>query len=294
MGASREKMALQARTIGAIVTQTAVFASSRYAVGAVMSGVMIGLLRDLFDDEEGKLAELEIRSRHAHASGDDVKIAQADSELAQAKAISKSINAFQARNQSFRGYFQSVLKDELGVFHLGFSGPGLPQKLIFPVADNFEEKMYKESMSIEVANLEKRIKAAEARKEFTVAAKLKERKTLMEGAEYLPWQIEQIGNVGIGGITGSALQNIYTNIDEAREAAFGLREYSFNDLAISATAFGIGQSEITKFFRQVDKIEDDLEKRDGARTERIKKAKAEQDKQDANREKAMLRRLLGS
>lgn len=293
MGASKEKMELQARTIGAIVVQTLAFASSRYAIGAALSGVMIGLMRDLYDDEEGKLAELELRLNHAQSTGDDVLVANAKAELSQAKAISKSINAFQERTQSWKGYFQSVLKDELGVMHFAFGGPGLPQKLIFPVVDNFNEAMYKESMGAEVLKLDKRIKAAEDRRNFTEAAKLKERKTIMEGAEYLPWHVDPIGNVGVGGITGAALQNIFTNVDEMRQAAFGLREYSFNDLAISATSVGLGQSEVTRYFRQVDKIEDDMEKRDAARLDQIKKAKTRQDEQDARKEKEALLRLLG-
>lgn len=291
-GASKDKMANQIRTIGAILGQTFVFSSSRFAINATMATIMLGLLRDLFDDEEGKLTELQQRLDHARETGDDVRVQAAQAELAAAKAIRDTLLNFENRNTSFTSYFQGVLKEELGAIHFAFQGPGLPQKFIFPIADNFGEKMYKESVKAESEKMKQKIAKAKANKQFGKAARLTEDLHTLESVEYLPLNIEQFGNIGLGGITGTALSATYASWKEANNAFAGLTEYNWNDVVLAAQSAGLGQADVNRFLKTVDMVEDDLYKRGVKSQEQADKARARQQAQDERAAERQLRALL--
>jgi hypothetical protein len=291
-GAGRDQMHNQVRTIGAILGQTFTFSTSRFAINAMLATAMIGMLRSLFDDEEGKLTELEEKLLAARRSGDDLRVQHAENELSTAKAVKKAINAFDSRNRSFQSYFQGVLKEELGSIHFVFGGPGLPQKLVFPVADNFGEKMHKEAIKEESRRIQMKIDDAKKRKKFGEVARLNEQKFLIESAEYLPLNIEQFGNIGLGGITGTALSATYATAKEFNDAAFGLTEINWNDFVLAAQSAGMGQADINKFLKTVDKIEDDLFKRQAKNEEQLEAAKLREQEQKERARKRRLQALM--
>lgn len=273
-GSSADKMRA-IRTIGAILGQTFTFSTGRYVINGAMAAAMIGLLKDLFDDDEGKIAKLDERVRYATDIGDDVMKTHAQNELKTATMIRKQIDTFSQRQTGFSSYWKNMLKDELNSMHFMFNGPQLPQKLVFPIFDNFGEMFMKEDQEQRVKWMKDQVQVLKDRKQFGQAAKLKEQLILIENAEYAPWHIDQFDSVGLGGITGTALNGSYASIQEFVDAAFGLNEVNMNDFILSAQAFGMGQADLNRFFKTVDKIEDEQYKLQGESDKRKEERKRE-------------------
>lgn len=297
-GGSKADKARAIRTIGAIIGQTLSFSSSRYVINGAMAAAMISLLRDLFDDEEGKIARLNERIQYAKDIGNKTMQAHLEDELKAATIIRRQIDKFSQRQTGFSSYWKNAVKDELGSMHFMFNGPQLPQKLIFPIFDNFGEMLMKEDQEARVTRMKERIAKLKKQRQFGAAARLSEELILIENAEYLPWNIDQFGSIGLGGITGTALNAIYASLKEFNDAAYGLTEVNLNDFVMSAQSAGIGQADLLRFTKVVDKIEDDLFKADveqAKRTEELrnKKARERLDRANTIENDQVLREILG-
>ncbi len=297
-GGSDADKARAIRTIGAILGQSLTFTSGRYAINSALAVAMVALMRDMFDDEEGKLAQLQMRVDNAKRLKDEVGQAHAENELKSAIAIRQQIDKFSQRQTSFGSYWKNVVKDELGSMHFMFNGPQLPQKLIFPVFDRFGEDMMKEDQKAKIAALKDKITKLKKQKKFGDAARVSEQLIMLENAEYLPWQIDQFGNIGIGGITGTALDAAYKSIHEFTDSAMGLQEVSSNDFLIAAQSTGMGQADLLRFTKVIDKIEDEQFKLGVERVERQKAAKEKKRKEQVERQRrideAVLRQQLNN
>jgi hypothetical protein len=295
-GGTKADKARAIRTIGAILSQTFMFSSSRYVINGALATAMIALMRELYDDEEGKLAELESRVQYAKELGDPVMIESAQFELKAATQIRKQIDKFSQRQTSFQSYWKNMVKDELGVMHFMFNGPQLPQKLVFPVFDRMGEMLMREDQEARVNKMKDKIKTLKEQGDYGAAAALSEDLILVQNQEYLPWNIDQFGSIGMGGITGTALNGIYSSVKEFNDAAYGLTEVNMNDFIMSAQATGIGQAELNRFFRTIDKIEDEQFKsgvaREKKRQDQIEKLKREQAEQQAAIDDAVLQQQL--
>lgn len=256
-GGSKADKVRALRTIGAILGQTFSFSTSRYVINGALATAMIGLMRDLYDDEDGKIAALTQRVQLAKDMGDEVMEANATYELQAATKIKKQIDKFSQRQLGFQSYWKNMVKDELNTVHFMFNGPQLPQKLVFPFFDNFGEMMMKEDKEARVTRMKARIKILKEQGRFGEAARIGEDLVLVENAEYLPWNVDEFGNLNMGGITGTALNGVYSSIKEINDRMYGLTELNANDFMLSAQAYGIGQADLNRFFRTIDKIEDE-------------------------------------
>ncbi len=295
-GSSADKM-LAIRTLGAILGQTFMFSSSRYLINGALATGMIAMMRDLFDDEEGKIAELEEKVRYAKDIGNDKLQEQMEHELKMAKTVAKAIDTFKQRSLSFDGYWKSVVKDELGAVHFLFNGPGIPQRIIFPTFDRFGEMLMDEDKEARADNLKRRIKGLKERGKYGQVARLEEELMFVENQEYMPWHIKRFDSSGLGGISGSALDGIYKSIEEFNDGAFGLNEININDFILSAQAMGIGQADLNRWFKFLDGIEDEEYKSSKDRNDKRKKrqeeiARERRSTQDAIDEDRVLQSIL--
>lgn len=258
------------RTMGAILSQTFMFTSMRHVINGGLALAMIQLIREMFDDEEGKIAKLEMRVQHAKDIGNEVMQEHAENELKAAIQIRRQIDKFAQRQTGFSSYWKNAVKDELGSIHFIFNGPQLPQKLIFPIFDRFGEDLVKEDNEARVSKLKAKIKTLKKLGKYGQASKLSEDLVLLENAEYMPWHIDQYGNIGIGGITGTSLDAIWKTWKEFVGAAGGVQEININDFILSAQSAGVGQADLTRFFKVVDKIENEQFKNQKEREENRK------------------------
>lgn len=298
-GGSDVDKARAIRTIGGVIAQALSFSASKYVINSMLAGGIISLIRDMFDDEEGKIAELSMDLEMARMTGDDVMVAQAQAELNSAIQIRKTIEKFGYSQMSFESFFKNTLKESLGTMHFVFNGPAIPQKLVFNVVDTMGEQMVKETKSAHVSELKERIKEAKKFKQIALVGKLTEELTLIESQEWLPFEFDQTQNVGMGGVLGSALGGIYSTLDEFTRYGAGLTEININDFVLAAQSAGLGQADLNRMFRVIDRIEDDEFRRGRTfQEETLPKAKereAEQRKRRLDREhQRFLNDLLNS
>lgn len=257
LGGSDADKARAIRRMGAIISQTLAFSASRYIINGSLAYVMIGLIRDLFDDEDGKIAELALRVDQARMTGDDALVAQAEYELEGAIAIRKQIEKFSNSNLSFESFFKNTMRESLGTMHFVFNGPAIPQKIVFNVVDTLGESIVKANKEEQVSAIKDKIKDARKKRNFGLAAKLTEDLAIFEAQEWLPFEFDQIRNTGMGGIYGAALGGIYSSLDEFVRYGAGLTEININDFMLAAQAAGLGQADLNRMFRVIDRIEDD-------------------------------------
>ena len=180
------------------------------------------------------------------------------------------------------------------MLHFLMQGPQIPQKIIAMVPD----KLGRESLNMEkeamVDALRSQIKDLKSKNKFGEAAKLSEQLTIVESMEYIPWEYQNFSNLGIGGITGTSLETMYSTLNEFSSSAIGLKEANYNDWILGAQSGGLGQADILRFFRQVDRIEDDLYKsqlsyKEDKAPEAHKKAIEKREKERDRRIKSLIR-----
>lgn len=284
LGATQEEVLPKIKTIGAILSQTLAFSTGRFMINATIATTLLALMRELYDDEEGKIAALELELKHARDIGDPVLIVRAEDELKAAETVRKQLNKFKARNTSMNSFFKSVVREEMGVVHFAMNGPQIPQKILFMVPDKLMGGMMTEEKEQMTKQMMLDIKYLKGLKRFGEAAKLSEQLVALEASEYIPLQYPEYGNIGVGGITGTTMETMYSTLKEATDAAMGLKEFNYNDLILGAQSAGMGQADILRFFREVDRIEDKLREQEQGLDAKLTKAqKSAVDKREKER-----------
>lgn len=295
MGATKGQMEQQIRIIGAIMLQSFTFTTARYTIGAMTTAAMIALIKDLFDDEEGKIAELQEKVYIEEKKGDPVRIANARHELDNAKTVRSVVEKMRLRSQSGGSWFKQVIRDEMGSFFIGFSSDTVNQmNPIFWMSDPYFQKVTADSIEEIAKDYRSRIAQAKKDGRLKEAALLTEKLVSIEATEYIPFVYADVGGVGLGGLYGSMFGGIKRQATEFTQGSISATELSFNDLIISASIVGLGQSEMSKTLNAIDQIEDKQWKRNKS-FEEEKVPQAQQRKEDQNKRKRLaLMRSLGS
>jgi len=273
-GENKEEIKSKLQTIGAILGQTFMFTSSRFLINGSIAMLITGLIRDLYDDEDGKIAEIEGELQDARATGDHVLVAHAEAELQAATAIKKHLYRYSNRNFSPAAFGKAVLREELGVLHLFMQGPQIPQKLLFMVPDRYSKELMKEEISAKADVMSAQIADLKDRKRFGEAAMLSEQLVLLEASEYIPYSYPNFSNLGVGGITGTTMEQGYASLKEASDGVLGLEEFNWNDLVLAGRSAGFGQADMLKILKEWDKVEDKLYDIDTALEEKLPEAQA--------------------
>jgi len=290
-GASSEAMIPAIRRIGAILGQTAAFSASRFAINAGIASVIVGMIRDLYDQDENKIANLELAKQQAIAKGDTDKANALDVELRANAAIRKHINQFEQKSLTFESFFKSAIKEQASSLHFAFNLPGVV-KIAAMIPDAIEQKAFKEEHEKQLGVYSTQIKKLKEAGNLRAAAKLEQERMDYQNLEFIPIAYNDTNGVGIGGLMGASVRNLVDIAGNANKIAMGTTDASWADLALSANVFGIGQNDVNKGLRIVDKIENDLkdvrDKADAARAKKQQELKQQQQQAAQARE-----RLLG-
>lgn len=286
LDAPTEEIESKIRVMGGILAQSITFTTARFAIGTMIGKALLSLVQDLFDDEEGKIEDLQHAVYVAREKGDKVKIAQAENELAQAKTVRSVITKIDNRTSSSNSWFSQVIRDVSGSIFMSMSN-GVVSNFAFKVPDVFAESYIRSANEKIVEGISSKIKLAKEKGDMKLAAKLEEQKVVLDAAEYIPLGFDNVGGMEVGGVYGSALGQVDRNIDEIT------KEYSWNDFVIAANMFGIGQSEVNKFLKAVDAIEDEQFKRQQEfENKKLPAVKLEAEESDKKKSKRLLDSIL--
>ena len=81
--------------------------------------------------------------------------------------------------------------------------------------------------------------------------------------------------VGLGGIFGSTLANYKDVLKNGSDYILGKKEYGWQDFMLQASQLGMGQADINKALKIINKIEDEQWKIDNAFDKNMDRAKLE-------------------
>lgn len=255
-GALKGEMESKIRTIAAIGIQQFTFTTARFTFGSLMGAAMVSLVSDLFDDEEGKLAKLQIKLDIERKKGDPVKVIHAEQALQDAKSVRNILTKFKQTTMSQESWFKQLIRDSSGAFHLSFNN-GAMQQAVFLIPDAIAGQAARKANEEIVKDYEERIKTLKEKGKLKEAAKLGEQLVVIDAAEYIPLAYPINGTMGLGGLYGSILDNANRSVQETIGAIGGTKEYNYTDFLITAATLGVGQSEVNKTLKLIDKIEDE-------------------------------------
>jgi hypothetical protein len=271
LGAPKEEIESKARTIAAIATQQVAFTTARFTIGMLLAKGMIALVQSFYDDEEGKIEDLEVALAKARSTRNKEKILIAEAELQDAKTVRKIVTKFKQSTSSFDSLFKQVIRDGTGAFHLSFNNSAM-QKVLFTMipVDPISQMVVSENQKQTEDDLKAKIKKAKETGRIKEAARLSEQLTIIEAAEYIPVAFDSFGGSNLGGLYGATLDSYFRASKDITGAITGTKEWSMNDYFITAVAAGVGQSEMTKTLKLFDKIENENWKNNQALQDRLK------------------------
>jgi len=271
-GAPTSSIKNKINIIAAITLQSVSFTSIRYGMLGLLGMGMTNLIKDLFDDDEGKIAKLQKELYIAQKKGDPVRIQEAENELALAKSVRKQIAKFESSNLSSDSWFKQVSRDVAGQIFYPMN-LGVSQSVVYWPADFVAESIYKDTHQTKIAQLKNNIKEAKEHRDFDSAARMEEELTNIQGIEYIPFAYQNIGGVDMGGIYGGAIENVFKQFQKAVKQGVGVEEFNMNDLFIYSAAAGIGQSDFSKFIGVIDRVEQEQFKAKAKAQGKIEEAK---------------------
>jgi hypothetical protein len=244
------------QTIAAITTQQLAFTTARFGMGALTGSLIVALIQNLYDDDEGTIEALQNEVFKARETKNKVKIAEAENELANAKTVRSVVNKLKQSTQSADSLFKQIIRDGTGSFHLAFNN-GAMTNFIEMVPDKWMEAAAKQGRDDQLAVYDADIRKAKERKDLKQVARLTEARQLIADTEYIPLAYSTVGSLGITGIYGAVLDAYSRQIMDVNSSVMGVKEWSFNDFVLGAASLGIGQAEVTKALKQLDKIENE-------------------------------------
>ena len=294
-GASASEIAHQARVVAAITGQTFMFTTSRFLINGLIAQGLIGLIKDLYDDDEGKLAELQVSLDKAHKEGDPIKIANAENELRNAKVIRDVTGNMMRNTNTFDSFWKNVVREELGAVHVMFDGPALLRMPVFGLWDSIAKRNQQLAMKQRTDEMSKQVAELRKQGKYGQAARLMEDMEILKSAEYIPLNYENNQNkIGLSGLTGASAFQIYDTIDKFNKQVAAVKPYNWSDFILSMQSMGVGQADVTKFLKAISKIEDKRFENDKRyKEETLPKAEADKAGKRQSKIRSMIREQLG-
>jgi hypothetical protein len=291
-GAPKEDIAPKIRTIAAIATQTVSFAVSRFVIGSVVAKAMVAMLQDLFDDEEGKLSQLEEKLRLARLDGDHTLITAAEEELQLAKDA-RSVLLKMENQYKAKGLTQSIIRDVSGSLYFGFNSPTvLRLEPITTLYDKVGEKWHREAREERIKDYDAEIAKAREEENYHKVNSLKEQKFNFMQYQNIPLMYDVVGGLEIGGSYGGALNIAQKGTGDLMDAGLGIKEWNWNDWIIYAAVTGMGQSELRKILTNMDRIENSQFKTLQSYEERKDSSVLKQEEKENKEYEAFMRRVM--
>jgi hypothetical protein len=271
------------RKIGSIMAQQATFTGMRYIVGAMITYAFVGAIKDAWDDEDGAIEEaqlaLEAAKNKFYPSKADKEMAvtMAERRLADAKSIRRAV-VYMKQQASGDALFKSMVRDQLQNLHIaGSVGDGFVPKIFMMVPNSMAEQSHQEAQDLVISKLKKEKSEALAMGDRRKAAKIGESILNAQAVEYIPYFYDKKDKSGFGGIVGGMLDPIFTSVKEGVEDMtradkdFLTARAFVPDTITYMAALGLGQADVNRIARQLQRIDDDLSKNRDEANERAGK-----------------------
>lgn len=271
------------RKIGSIMAQQATFTGVRHIVGAMMVYALAGAIKDAWDDEDGAIEEAQLELEEARnkyypsKAAKDMAVTMAERKLADAKSIRKSV-IFMKQQASGDSLMKSMVRDQLQNLHIvGSVGDGFAPKIFMMVPNSMAEQSHKEAQDLIVGNLKKEKSEALAMGDRRKAAKIGESIVNAQAVQYIPYFYDKKDKSGFGGIVGGMLDPVFTSVKEGVEDMtradkdFLTARAFVPDMITYMAALGLGQADVNRIARQLQRMDDELSKNRDSANERAGK-----------------------
>lgn len=219
--------------IAAAIAQSVTFTSAKYGINAGIAVTIVKALQGIYDDED---------------EYDEKEVA----------LIQDNIDDFKRFNQDPLALRQSLLRDSTGNLIWISSFGGLDNAVYTNVADpvfkHFHELGQKDIL--EYYN-EEIARARRQKKKRTLAILLAQKKAV-EDQNYIPLGFGKFSGADVGGAYGALANNISQPLSEATKWTVSDEELDVTELVILSSVFGLGQADLNRMLRAVDKIQDDV------------------------------------
>jgi len=271
------------RKIGSIMAQQATFTGVRHIVGAMMVYALAGAIKDAWDDEDGAIEDAQLELEEARnkyypsKAAKDMAVTMAERKLADAKSIRKSV-VFMKQQASGDSLMKSMVRDQLQNLHIvGSVGDGFAPKIFMMVPNSMAEQSHKEAQDLIVGNLKKEKSEALAMGDRRKAAKIGESIVNAQAVQYIPYFYDKKDKSGFGGIVGGMLDPVFTSVKEGVEDMtradkdFLTARAFVPDMITYMAALGLGQADVNRIARQLQRMDDELSKNRDSANERAGK-----------------------
>ena len=271
------------RKIGSIMAQQATFTGMRYLVGAMIGYAFVGAIKDAWDDEDGAIEEAQLALEAAKnkfypsKAAKEMAVTMAERRLADAKSIRRSVT-YMKQQASGDALFKSMVRDQLQNLHIaGSVGDGFVPKLFMMVPNSLAEQSHGEAQDLIIGNLKKEKSEALAMGNRRKAAQISESILNAQAIEYIPYFYDKKDKSGFGGIVGGMLDPIFSSVKEGVEDMtradkdFLTTRAFVPDMITYMAAIGLGQADVNRIARQLQRMDDDLSKNRDEANERAGK-----------------------
>lgn len=271
------------RKIGSIMAQQATFTGMRYLVGAMIGYAFVGAIKDAWDDEDGAIEEAQLALEAAKSksypskAAKDMAVTMAERRLADAKSIRRSV-IYVKQQSSGDALFKSMVRDQLQNLHIaGSVGDGFVPKLFMMVPNSLAEQSHGDAQDLIISSLKKEKSEALAMGNRRKAAQISESILNAQAIEYIPYFYDKKDKSGFGGIVGGMLDPIFSSVKEGVEDMtradkdFLTTRAFVPDMITYMAAIGLGQADVNRIARQLQRMDDDLSKNRDEANERAGK-----------------------
>jgi hypothetical protein len=267
---SRAEARSELRKIGAIMAQQATFTTLRHMFNGMLILATVSAIRSAFDDEDDAIEQAQlnlekVRSNKRMSKAEKERaVNEAERQLADAKAIRRAVVNMK-QQASADAWRKGMIRDQVANLHVfnSFGDAFLPKMFMMPINSAMEES-FKATNEATIGKLKKERSGQLALGNRAEAAKLQEKITDMEAIDYIPLFYEKKDKSGFGGIIGGVLDPVYSGYKEAsedimREDRDFLTARAFiPDLISYMAAAGVGQADVNRVARQLQRIDDEL------------------------------------
>lgn len=268
-GFDTKEMIPKAREAVGIMSQIAAFTVAKQGARALMlSAFTLPLLKDLLDDDEEKLLDLQIKIDTETNPEEKAKL---EMQYDYAVKIANNLKKLQKRNAFMDNLPRNIMRDAVTGVHpvLGFSDGLIPRALVFGAIDKAQseaEQEMNETVLKEIRELRDRAKAAGDRR---TAAYHQTQLDLSRNANYIPFFEKYPSEGGVPGLWGSVIENGLRPVKDISGAVVPAlmgsetqTNVSWTTLYLDLAAFGLNQNDTTRFIRELNKAEKEYIKED--------------------------------
>jgi hypothetical protein len=269
---SKAEARAELRKIGSIMGQQATFTTLRHMFNGMLVLATVSAIRSAFDDEDDAIEKAQIALDKARTKNYKSKLEkeravnEAERALSDAKAIRRAVVNMK-QQASADAWFKGMVRDQVANLHIvnSFGDSFAPKMFMMPI-NSVMEQSFKTTNDATINALKKERSNMLRLNDKAKAAELTQKISDMEAIEYIPFFYEKKDKSGFGGIIGGVLDPIYSSYKEAveditREDKDFLTARAFvPDMLTYMSALGVGQADVSRVARQLQRMDDELSK----------------------------------